>query len=210
MRRATSSRQLQGWLFIGPALLFVAVFVLFPLGQLVATSLTDRSLLGGGRFIGFDNYLRIWRDAGFWRALEFTAKYTIVLTPILMGLGYLARAADRRRRPAQAPDAHHRVSAGGHRPVELEPHVVLAARRAGGLVQQAARRSPCDQRADCLVHHRRPGVLGGGDFDHLESRRLRHGAVRVGHPVDQSRHSRSRRHGRGAATGAGSAASFCR
>jgi multiple sugar transport system permease protein len=80
--------QLQGWLFIGPALLFVALFVLVPLGQLVYTSLTDRSLLGGGRFIGFENYLRIWRDASFWRALQFTVIYTAVLTPILMGLGF--------------------------------------------------------------------------------------------------------------------------
>ena len=37
---------------MAPALLFVAVFVLIPLGQLVATSLSDRSLLGGGKFIG--------------------------------------------------------------------------------------------------------------------------------------------------------------
>jgi multiple sugar transport system permease protein len=80
--------QLQGWLFIGPALLFVALFVLVPLGQLVYTSLTDRSLLGGGHFIGFDNYWRIWRDAAFWRALQFTVIYTLVLTPILMGLGF--------------------------------------------------------------------------------------------------------------------------
>src|SRR5580698_9878881 len=86
--RARRSGQLQGWLFIGPALLFVAVFVLVPLGQLVLTSLTDRSLLGGGRFVGFDNYLRMWRDAGFWRALKFTARYTLILTPILMVLGY--------------------------------------------------------------------------------------------------------------------------
>ena len=86
--RAQRSRQLQGWLFIGPALLFVAAFVLIPLGQLALTSLTDRSLLGGGRFIGVENYLRIWRDSSFWRALAFTVQYTVVLTPILMGLGY--------------------------------------------------------------------------------------------------------------------------
>ena len=73
---------------MAPALLFVAVFVLIPLGQLVATSLSDRSLLGGGKFIGFANYWRIWNDSSFWRALEFTAKYTLVLTPILMGLGF--------------------------------------------------------------------------------------------------------------------------
>ncbi len=73
---------------MAPALLFVAVFVLIPLGQLVATSLSDRSLLGGGKFIGFANYWRIWNDSSFWRALGFTAKYTLVLTPILIGLGF--------------------------------------------------------------------------------------------------------------------------
>jgi multiple sugar transport system permease protein len=73
---------------MAPALLFVGVFVLIPLGQLAAGSLTDRSLLGGGKFIGVANYLHIWNDSSFWRALEFTAKYTLVLTPILMGLGF--------------------------------------------------------------------------------------------------------------------------
>ena len=88
MRRTRTLPQWHGWLFIAPALLFVTVFVLIPLGQLAAMSLTDRSLLGGGKLIGFTNYWRIWNDASFWRALEFTAKYTLVLTPILMGLGF--------------------------------------------------------------------------------------------------------------------------
>jgi multiple sugar transport system permease protein len=73
---------------MAPALLFVGVFVVIPLGQLIAMSLTDRSLLGGGKFVGSANYWRIWNDSSFWRALEFTAKYTLVLTPILMGLGF--------------------------------------------------------------------------------------------------------------------------
>jgi multiple sugar transport system permease protein len=88
MRRSRTIPQWPGWLFMAPALLFVAVFVLIPLGQLVATSLSGRSLLGGGKFIGFANYWRIWNDSSFWRALGFTAKYTLVLTPILMGLGF--------------------------------------------------------------------------------------------------------------------------
>ena len=149
-----------------------------PLGQLVDMSLTDRSLLGGGKFVGFDNYLRIWRDSSFWRALEFTVKYTLVLTPILMGLGFALALLTVRQHAAQAPHAHDRVPAGGHRPLEFEPAVVLAARRAGRPVQQAAGRPARDPRADRLVRHRRSRVLGGGDFDHLESRRLRHGAVR--------------------------------
>jgi multiple sugar transport system permease protein len=88
MRRTRTLPQWPGWLFMAPALVFVGLFVLIPLGQLVAVSLTDRSLLGGDRFIGFANYSRIWNDSSFWRALEFTAKYTLVLTPILMVLGF--------------------------------------------------------------------------------------------------------------------------
>ena len=88
MARGRARAQWQGWLFLAPALLFVAVFVLAPLGQLAQMSLTDRSLLGGGRFVGFANYMKIWNDSGFWRALLFTIKYTVVLTPILMGLGF--------------------------------------------------------------------------------------------------------------------------
>ena len=88
MRRTPSSTQRQGWLFVAPALVFVAVFVLIPLGQLVAMSLTDKSLLGGGKFVAFDNYRRVWSDSSFWRALLFTGKYTLILTPILMGLGF--------------------------------------------------------------------------------------------------------------------------
>jgi multiple sugar transport system permease protein len=81
--------QWQGWLFLAPVLLFVALFVLAPLGQLVAMSTTDRSLLGGGRFVGLANYAKIWNDSGFWSALLFTIKYTAVVTPILMALGFV-------------------------------------------------------------------------------------------------------------------------
>ena len=59
MRRTRTLPQWPGWLFMAPALLFVGVFVVIPLGQLIAVSLTDRSLLGGGKFIGFGNY---WRN----------------------------------------------------------------------------------------------------------------------------------------------------
>ena len=90
VRRARKSGQWQGWLYVAPALLFVGVFVVIPFGQLVAMSMTDRSLLGGGRFVGLENYAKIWNDSGFWRALLFTVKYTVILTPILMILGFAA------------------------------------------------------------------------------------------------------------------------
>ena len=88
MSKTRSSDQWRGWLYVAPALLFVAVLVVIPFGQLIVMSTTDRSLLGGGKFVGLNNYIKIWNDSGFWRALLFTVKYTIVLTPILMILGF--------------------------------------------------------------------------------------------------------------------------
>jgi multiple sugar transport system permease protein len=82
-------RNLQGLVYMGPALLFVAIFVLYPFGQLVMTSFTSQSLLGGGRFIGLANYTQAFHDPTFLRALGFTIKYTVIITPILMILGYL-------------------------------------------------------------------------------------------------------------------------
>ena len=83
-------RNLLGLVYLAPALLFVAVFVLYPFGQLIYTSFTDASLLGGGKWVGAANYIRIFTgDPQFWKALWFTLKYTVVITPILMGLGFL-------------------------------------------------------------------------------------------------------------------------
>ena len=42
-----------GLLYAAPAILFVLVFLVYPLGQLVYTSLTSASLLGGGEYVGF-------------------------------------------------------------------------------------------------------------------------------------------------------------
>ena len=91
----------QGFLYILPALLFVAFFVFWPLGQLVYISLTDTSLLGGGEFIGFENYSKAFEDKSFWRALWFTVKYTVFITPVLMGLGFALALLTVPHRPLQ-------------------------------------------------------------------------------------------------------------
>ena len=64
-------------------------FLVYPIGQLFYTSLTSASLLGGGDFVGFKNYVKAWNDSQFWTSLFFTLKYTLFITPILMGLGFL-------------------------------------------------------------------------------------------------------------------------
>ena len=80
---------LVGLLYATPALLFVMALTIYPLGELIYTSMTNKSLLGGGRFIGLDNYAKAFGDSTFWQALYFTLKYTIFITPILMVGGFL-------------------------------------------------------------------------------------------------------------------------
>ena len=90
---------LLGLVYMAPALLFVAVFVLYPFEQLILTSFTSQSLLGGSRFIGLANYLQAFHDPTFLRALGFTIKYTVIITPILMILGYLLALLTASNRP---------------------------------------------------------------------------------------------------------------
>jgi multiple sugar transport system permease protein len=98
--RSALSRN-QGFLYILPALLFVAIFVLWPTAQVFYLSLTDTSLLGGGTFVGIDNYIRAFNDNAFWRALWFTVRYTVFITPLLMGLGFALALLTAPNRPTQ-------------------------------------------------------------------------------------------------------------
>jgi len=85
---SSASAKLVGFLFVLPALAFVLFFVIWPFVQLVGTSFTNQSLLGGGGFVGLANYQRAFGDAQFRKALWFTLKYTVIITPILIVLGF--------------------------------------------------------------------------------------------------------------------------
>jgi multiple sugar transport system permease protein len=78
-----------GLLYVAPALIFVAAFVIYPMLEVVRMSLTSVSLLGGGDYVGFKNYLKAANDGTFWRALWFTIEYTVLITPILIAGGFL-------------------------------------------------------------------------------------------------------------------------
>ena len=83
------SRRKNNWVglaYVAPAMTFVAVFVLWPLGHLIILSFSSQSLLGGGDWVGFDNYHRLMSDKNFWKAMVFTLTYTVYLTPILLVL----------------------------------------------------------------------------------------------------------------------------
>jgi multiple sugar transport system permease protein len=88
-----------GLLYVLPALAFVLTFTVYPLGQMVWMSLHNWSLIAAKKYVGAGNFIKAWNDPQFWISLEFTLKYTILITPVLMVLGYLIALLTAENRP---------------------------------------------------------------------------------------------------------------
>lgn len=88
-------RQTAGFLFVLPSAAFVGLFFIVPLIMTVWMSLNDWPLLGSAHFIGLGNYGTLTTDSTFWSSLAFTAKYTVIVTPVIFlvafGLALLVR-----------------------------------------------------------------------------------------------------------------------
>ncbi|MDZ5696643.1 sugar ABC transporter permease [Chelativorans sp. M5D2P16] len=87
-RRKRLRRSVAGLLFVSPAILLVVVFFLIPLGSAAWMSLHRWPLMGEPRFIGLDNYVRMWSDSRFWDALGFTIYYTVVVTIAIFAVAF--------------------------------------------------------------------------------------------------------------------------
>jgi len=88
-----------GLLYVAPALLFVLAFTVYPLLQMMWMSLHNWSLLTPPKYTGVGNFIKAWNDPQFWTSLRFTLKYTALITPILMLLGFLIALLTAENRP---------------------------------------------------------------------------------------------------------------
>ena len=88
-RRLPHRRQLLGFLFVLPAVLFTLLFFIFPLIMTGWMSLHDWPLLGIPEFLGLDNYADLVADKQFWASLWFTTKYTLLVTPPIFILAFM-------------------------------------------------------------------------------------------------------------------------
>ncbi len=79
----TRKLQLTPYLFLAPALLVIAIFVLYPILAVVYYSFTDYSIVTPPEWIGLRNYQELMRDSNFWLALRNSFIYLIV-TPTLI------------------------------------------------------------------------------------------------------------------------------
>lgn len=81
----TKRFSLTPYLFLGPALLGVAVFVLYPIAAVIYYSFTDYSIITPPVWIGLKNFQALVNDSIFWQALWHSLVYLLV-TPILIFL----------------------------------------------------------------------------------------------------------------------------
>ena len=98
MNRRSRGR-LVGMAYLAPALIFVLVFTVYPLGQMAWMSLNNWSLIAPPKFVGLANYKRAFGDHQFWVSFVFTLKYTAIITPVLIIGGYLLALLTSRNTP---------------------------------------------------------------------------------------------------------------
>ncbi len=94
-------------LLLAPAFILLALIVVYPIGKLIFNSFFDLRLSGAGgmKFIGFDNYVDVWKDKDFWNATKNTVLITLITVPgalvVGMGLALLANMPFKRKWPVR-------------------------------------------------------------------------------------------------------------
>ncbi len=81
-------------MFLAPALILMMVFVVVPVAASFVISLTDFNIFAladwsNARFIGVDNYIRLFQDELFWKALGNTLYFVAVGVPLAIGLALI-------------------------------------------------------------------------------------------------------------------------
>src|SRR6478672_11016548 len=70
------------YLLVSPYLLFVIVFVLFPVLFCFFLTFNKWNIIAPMHFIGTDNYTRLFHDRLFWTAILNTLKFLLVHIPL--------------------------------------------------------------------------------------------------------------------------------
>lgn len=81
-KRLSIPRDKQGFLYVLPWLIGFLILQLYPFITSLYYSFCDYSILSEARFIGFDNYVKLFtRDREFWPAMFATLRFTAMTVP---------------------------------------------------------------------------------------------------------------------------------
>ncbi len=94
--RRNLKHNLQGWMLLAPALLFMIAFTVFPIFRSIYFSLTNYKLGNTPSLIGFENYVKLFHSGLFWKVMVNTLYFALltVIPSIVLGM-ILALLANR-------------------------------------------------------------------------------------------------------------------
>ena len=87
-RNINRANQIRPWLFLGPAILALGLYLGYPVIETLRLSLTDRDQ--GGAFVGLDNYSQMMSEPKFWEAMRNNMLWLIVVPAASTAFGLLA------------------------------------------------------------------------------------------------------------------------
>lgn len=80
-----------GWLFVAPAIALISLFMLYPIiRSLILSFYSGRGMML--KFSGTGNLVRLWNDPVFWKALENTVIFFVVQVPIMITMALILAA----------------------------------------------------------------------------------------------------------------------
>ena len=106
-RMRDPSEKTLGFLLLAPAFVLLALIVVYPIGKLIWNSFFDLRLSGGAgiKFVGFENYVLVFKDPDFWNAAKNTVLITLITVPgalvVGMGLALLANLPFKHKWPVR-------------------------------------------------------------------------------------------------------------
>jgi multiple sugar transport system permease protein len=81
-------RTVTGYIFVGPFILGVMFWVLYPAGMAAWLSFQDWNLITPAKYVGLKNFKTMFNDKLFWQALKVTSIYTFISVPLGMILAF--------------------------------------------------------------------------------------------------------------------------
>jgi|HigsolmetaAR202D_1030399.scaffolds.fasta_scaffold00357_10 multiple sugar transport system permease protein len=88
-----------GYLFILPTLIGYLVFVIGPIIAAVGISFTQYDMLSPAKFVGFDNYINLFKDPRVWTVYGNTVFFTVLAVSLNVGIGLILAVMINRKMP---------------------------------------------------------------------------------------------------------------
>jgi multiple sugar transport system permease protein len=97
--KSSARRNTVGYLFLGPSLIALLLFLVLPIFLVVWLSFHEWNLLGPVRFVGLKNYEWMFSHAKLWRSIGITFLFVLMVIPVQTAIGLALALLMRRQLP---------------------------------------------------------------------------------------------------------------